>query len=388
MKKHTLSLLALLCLIFIISCVPKKKAEKKPAEKKSFETHLKKEAFDTVVYERKVGLYYLDGKNIKVAITNYGARIVGLWVPDKSGKMTDVVLGLNSAKAYLNSTESYFGATIGRVTNRIAKGTFKVNGKKYHIPVNNGVNTLHGGKKGFHDVVWEVEQPDKKTLALSYTSPDGSEGFPGNLAVKLTYSVDDNGNLKMDFVAKTDKDTPVNLTNHAFFNLNGEGSGDILNHKLLINADKYTPVNKALIPTGKLENIAGTPFDFTSAHSIGERIEGNHQQLINGKGYDHNFVLLRSESKDLQKAATVVGDKTGIAMDVYTQEPGLQFYSGNFLQGKNTLKSGAKDNFRTALCLETQHFPDSPNQPNFPSIILKKDQEYHTITDYRFRLQP
>ncbi|PGH40320.1 MAG: galactose-1-epimerase, partial [Candidatus Nephrothrix sp. EaCA] len=346
MKTHVMSLLALLCLLAASSCSGKKKAEEK-AEEKSFDTHLKKEDFDTVVYEGKVSLYYLEGKNIKVAVTNYGARIVGLWVPDKNGNMTDVVLGLNSAKAYLSSTAAYYGATIGRVTNRIAKGTFKLNGKDYHIPVNNGENSLHGGKRGFHDVVWEAEQPNDSTLALSYTSPDGSEGFPGTLSVKLTYSISGGANLKLDFVAIADQDTPVNLTNHAFFNLNGEGSGDILNHKLFINADKYTPVNESLIPTGKLEATVGTPFDFTSPHAIGERIEEKNQQLINGKGYDHNYVLNNGESQELQKAATAVGDKTGIVMDVYTQEPGVQFYCGNFMQGQNTLKSGVKDDFRT-----------------------------------------
>lgn len=386
MKQHIVSLFVLLCLIAAFSCKGKKKAEEN-AEDKKFETHLKKEDFDTVVYERKVGLYYLEGRNIKAAITNYGARIVGLWVPDKNGNMTDVVLGFNSAKAYLNSTEAYYGATIGRVTNRIAKGTFKVNGKDYHIPINNGENALHGGKKGFHDVVWDATQPNDSTLTLSYTSPDGSDGFPGSLSVTLTYSITNGANLKMDFVAIADQDTPVNLTNHAFFNLNGEGSGDILNHKLLINADKYTPIGESLIPTGKLEATSGTPFDFTSAHAIGERIEEKNQQLTNGKGYDHNYVLNNGEAQEFQKAATAVGDKTGIALDVYTQEPGIQFYCGNFMQGKNTLKSGAKDNFRTAFCLETQHFPDSPNQPNFPSVILEKGSEYHTVTDYRFSVQ-
>jgi len=387
MKTHVMSLLALLCLLAASSCSGKKKAEEK-AEEKSFDTHLKKEDFDTVVYEGKVSLYYLEGKNIKVAVTNYGARIVGLWVPDKNGNMTDVVLGLNSAKAYLSSTAAYYGATIGRVTNRIAKGTFKLNGKDYHIPVNNGENSLHGGKRGFHDVVWEAEQPNDSTLALSYTSPDGSEGFPGTLSVKLTYSISGGANLKLDFVAIADQDTPVNLTNHAFFNLNGEGSGDILNHKLFINADKYTPVSESLIPTGKLEATVGTPFDFTSPHAIGERIEEKNQQLINGKGYDHNYVLNNGESQELQKAATAVGDKTGIVMDVYTQEPGVQFYCGNFMQGQNTLKSGVKDDFRTAFCLETQHFPDSPNQPDFPSVILETGREYHTVTDFRFSVQP
>jgi len=391
MKNYKIVAASLLFTAFLTSCENTKKQEKEVAETetttaKEINTHLKKEDFNATVDGKKVELYYIKSDKITVAFTNYGARIVGLWVPDKNGNMTDVVVGLNSTKAYQNSTEVYFGATIGRVGNRIAKGTFTLNNKEYHIPLNNDKNSLHGGKKGFQGIVWNVEQPNDKTLVFTYTSPDGEEGFPGNLNVKVTYSVDDNQNLKMDYEATTDQNTPVNLTNHAFFNLNGEGSGTVLNHKVMINADAYTPVDDGLIPLGKQEKVAGTPFDFTLYHTIGERIETNDRQLKNGKGYDHNFAL-KNATSTMHDAATVVGDKTGIIMKVTTQEPGLQFYSGNFMQGKNKFKSGAKDNFRTAFAMETQHFPDAINQPTFASIVLEPGKKYHTVSNYQFSVK-
>jgi aldose 1-epimerase len=391
MKIYKIVAASLLCTLLLTSCEGNKKQDKDATETTATTEvadtlPLKKEDFTADVDGKKVSLYYIKAKNINVAFTNYGARIVGLWVPDKYGKMTDVVVGLGSTKAYQNSTEPYFGATIGRVGNRIAKGTFKVDGKEYHVPLNNGVNSLHGGKKGFQDVVWEVTQPDEKTLVFTYHSPDGEEGFPGNLDVTVTYSVDDNRDLKMDYSAVTDKNTPVNLTNHAFFNLNGEGSGTILNHELLINADAYTPVDGGLIPTGKLEKVAGTPFDFTAFHTIGERVETDNVQLKNGMGYDHNFALTDSSTK-MHAAATVVGDKSGIKMEILTQEPGLQFYSGNFMKGQNTFKSGSKDEFRTAFAAETQHFPDAINQPAFAPILLAPGKTYHTVSEYRFSIK-
>ena len=389
MKNYKIVVAALLCTAFLTSCESSKKQEKNVADSitaEALDTHLKKEDFDTTVDGKNVSLYYIKADKITVAFTNYGARIVGLWVPDKDGTMTDVVVGLNSTKGYQNSTEPYFGATIGRVGNRIAKGTFTLNGKEYHVPLNNGKNSLHGGLKGFQGVVWNVEQPNDKTLVFTYTSPDGEEGFPGNLKVKVTYSVDDSQNLKMDYEATTDQNTPVNLTNHAFFNLNGEGSGTVLNHKVMINADAYTPVDDGLIPLGKQEKVAGTPFDFTTFHTIGERVETDSQQLKNGKGYDHNFALTNNTAT-MHDAATVVGDKTGIVMKVITQEPGLQFYSGNFMQGKNTFKSGAKDDFRTAFAIETQHFPDAINQPTFASIVLEPGKTYHTVSQYQFSIE-
>lgn len=393
MKNSKLLAASLLSLTFLAACNGNKEEEKTTEEKTvQQETakegiNLKEADFKSTVDGKEVSLYYIKAKNINVAFTNFGARIVGLWVPDKNGKMTDVVVGLNSTKGFQDSTEPYFGATIGRVGNRIAKGTFKLDGKEYHIALNNDKNSLHGGKKGFQYVVWNVEQPNEKTLVFTYTSPDGEEGFPGNLKVKVTYSVDDNQALKMAYEAVTDKKTPVNLTNHAFFNLNGEGSGTVLNHKVMINANEYTPVDSGLIPFGKLEKVAGTPFDFTTFHTIGERVETDNVQLKNGKGYDHNFALKNGITKDMRDAATVVGDKSGIMMKVYTVEPGLQFYSGNFMQGKNTFKSGAKDDFRTAFAMETQHFPDAVNQPAFAPIVLSPGSTYKTESEYRFSLE-
>lgn len=322
---------------------------------------------------------------MKALITNYGGRLVSLMVPDKQGKLIDVVAGFSSVDGYKKSAEPYFGATIGRFGNRIAKGKFTLDGKAYTLFINNGVNTLHGGKKGFQDVVWDVKQPDQKTLILDYLSKDMEEGFPGNLTVKVTYTLTDNNELKISYLAKTDQNTIVNLTNHAFFNLNGEESGTILNHQLQLNADQYTPIDSTFIPTGKLAAVKGTPFDFTSPKTIGKQIEEKDQQLANGKGYDHNFVL-RSHSIT-ESVATVTGDKSGIVMDVYTDQPGLQFYSGNFMQGKNTMKGNHKDDFRTAFAMETQHFPDSPNQPSFPSTVLKPGETYKTASVYKFSVQ-
>ncbi len=343
-----------------------------------------KKNFEATIDGKQTDLYVLKNHNgMEAAITNYGGRVVSLLVPDENGKMTDVVVGFNSVQAYESSTEPYFGATIGRFGNRIANGKFTLDGKQYELFKNNGPNTLHGGKKGFQAVVWDANQLNDSTLQLHYVSKDMEENFPGNLDVTVTYSLTGDNGFKCEYKATTDKKTVVNLTNHAFFNLNGEGSGTILNHTVQINADKYTPVDSTLIPTGKIEPVAGTPLDFTKPTTIGERINDNNEQLKFGKGYDHNFILNKS-GDSLNHAATVVGDRSGIVMDIYTEEPGLQFYSGNFMQGKNTFKAGSKDDFRTAFAMETQHFPDSPNEPSFPSTVLKPGETYHTETVYKF----
>ncbi|WP_339709311.1 aldose epimerase family protein [uncultured Kriegella sp.] len=344
------------------------------------------EAFDAIIEGKQVKLYWLKKRNIQLAVTNYGGRFVGLWLPDNEGRMTDVVVGMGSVNGFIEASEPYFGATIGRVGNRIAKGKFNLEGNEYIIPINNGENSLHGGKKGFQYVVWNAEQPNGHTLVLKYTSPDMEEGFPGNLKVKVTYSLTDDATVTMAYEATTDKTTVVNLTNHAFFNLNGEGSGTILNHSLQLFAEKFTPVDKGLIPTGELKSVKGTPFDFIEQHNIGERIAADDQQLENGAGYDHNFVLNGAKSNGMSHAAKVIGDKSGIVMDVYTEEPGIQFYSGNFMASENVFKSGAKDDYRTAFALETQHFPDAPNQPVFPSIVLKPEETYHTVSKYKFSI--
>lgn len=378
--------------LFQFNCKDAKKenaTSKETAEKiaDSAKTVLETKNFDTIIDGKKVNLFWIENQGIKAAFTNYGGRLVGLWVADKNGKPTDVVVGMNSAAGFKNATEPYFGATIGRVGNRIAKGKFTLEGKEYQVPLNNGKNALHGGVKGFQDVVWDAVKTNENTLVFSYVSPDGEQGFPGNLKVKVTYTIADDNSVKMEYEATTDKTTVVNLTNHAFFNLNGEGSGTILNHELQIYANEFTPVDEGLIPNGELKAVKNTPFDFTSKHTIGERIETKDEQLKFGKGYDHNYVLNGTKKNGLNHAATISGDKSGIVMDIFTQEPGLQFYSGNFMQSKNTFKSGSKDDFRTAFALETQHFPDAPNQPKFAPIVLKPGQKYHTVSYYQFSVK-
>jgi aldose 1-epimerase len=341
--------------------------------------------FEALIDGKRTDLYVLKNHNrMQAAFTNYGGRLVSLVVPDKNGKMTNVVVGFKSVQDYEKSMEPYFGATIGRYGNRIGKGKFSLDGKQYNLSINNGANTLHGGKKGFQSVVWDANQLNDSTIQFSYLSKDAEEGFPGNLNVKVTYSLTANNGLKCEYEATTDKKTVVNLTNHAFFNLNGEGSGTILNHTLEIYADKYTPIDTGFIPLGPIATVKGTPFDFTTPTTIGARINDNNQQLKNGKGYDHNFVLNGRKVNGLNHAATVTGDKSGIVMNVYTEEPGLQFYSGNFMKSKNTFSDGSKDDFRTAFAMETQHYPDSPNEPSYPSTVLKPGDVYKTYSVYDF----
>jgi len=343
--------------------------------------------FQKTIDGKSVSLHTITNKNgAKAMITNYGGRLVSLFIPDKNGKLVDVVAGFSSVDGYQKSTEPYFGATIGRFGNRIAKGKFTLDGKAYTLFTNNGINTLHGGKKGFQDVVWDLKQIDAETVQLDYLSKDMEEGFPGNLTVKVTYKLTDDNELKISYEATTDKKTVLNLTNHAFFNLNGESSGSILGHNVQINADKYTPVDSTLIPTGKLMTVKGTPFDFNKVKTIGAEINVKDEQLLNGKGYDHNYVLKTHGAKDA--VAVVTGEKSGIVMSVYTDQPGLQFYSGNFMLGKNVMKGGHKDYFRTAFAMETQHFPDSPNQPSFPSTVLKPGETYTTESTYQFTVKP
>jgi aldose 1-epimerase len=340
--------------------------------------------FERTIDGKKTHLYILKNKNgVQAAVSDYGAHLLSLLAPDKDGKMTDVVLGFDELEGFQKSSDSYFGATIGRYGNRIAKGKFTLEGKEYTLFKNNGPNTLHGGKQGFDSKVWDAKQIDSSKIELSYLSKDMEEGFPGNLKVKVVYTLNDDNSLKIDYLATTDKTTVVNLTNHTYFNLNGQGSGTILDHTVQLAADDYTPVDSTLIPTGKVEPVAGTPFDFTKATKIGARInDDKNEQLKFGKGYDHNFVLSKHDIST--PIATVVGDKSGIKMEVFTEEPAMQFYTGNFMQGKNTIKGGGKDDHRTAFAMETQHFPDSPNQPTFPSTVLKPGQTYKTQTIYKF----
>ncbi|MES2827127.1 MAG: aldose epimerase family protein [Bacteroidota bacterium] len=387
MKRSLKPFLAAALLLAVSACTQSTKTESSTEQADSASTafQLDSTKFQKEIDGKKVNLYVLKNKNnMQAAFTNYGGRLVSLLVPDSAGKLVDVVVGFDSVDGFVQSTEPYFGATIGRYGNRIAKGKFTLDGKEYTLFTNNGQNTLHGGKKGYQYVVWDAKMTNDHTLELSYLSKDMEEGFPGNLNVKVTYTLTDDNELKMDYEATTDKRTVVNLTNHAFFNLNGEGSGTILEHVLQIYADQYTPVDTTLIPLGKNEPVKGTPFDFNTPTTIGKRIDAVNAQLTAGSGYDHNFVLSGVKGSGMTHAATVKGNKSGIVMDIYTQEPGLQFYSGNFMQSKNTFKGGATDDFRTALALETQHFPDSPNQPGFPSTVLDPGKVYKTSSIYKF----
>lgn len=344
--------------------------------------------FTATVNGKQTGLYVLKNKNnVQVAITNYGGRIVSILVPDKDGKIVDIALGYDKVAGYEQENEPYFGALIGRYGNRIGKATFTLEGKTYNLPANDHGQSLHGGPKGFHAQVWDAKKVNDYTLELSRVSADGEEGYPGNLSVKVVYTLTDDNAIKMDYTATTDKTTVVNLTNHCYFNLNGEGNGDINDHILMINASKFTPVDSTLIPTGELKAVAGTPFDFTKPTAIGDRVNADDEQLKMGKGYDHNWVLTDG-STNLKQAAKVVGPKTGITLEVLTTEPGIQFYGGNFLDGKlKDCKGGNPYQHRTGFCLETQHFPDSPNKPNFPSTTLKPGQTYKTTTLYKLGVQ-
>ncbi|WP_432713599.1 aldose epimerase family protein [Pedobacter sp.] len=341
-------------------------------------------AFDQTVDGKKTALYVLKNANgSQAAITNYGGRIVSLLVKNDKDELVDVVLGHDSLAGYQTKAEFFYGALVGRYANRIAKGKFTLNGKEYNLQVNDGKNTLHGGVDGFYDKVWDAKQLNDHSLELTYLSKDGEAGYPGNLTVKVTYDLTPDNELKISYHATTDKPTVLNLTNHAYFNLNGAGDSTITDHLLTINADAYTPVDETLIPTGKLEKVKSTPFDFTKPTLIGARINDANEQLKRGGGYDHNFVL--NDTKDLKLAATLHSPKTGIYMDVLTQEPGIQFYSGNFMTGETADGKGNKKyGYRSALCLETQHFPDAPNQPSFASTVLNPGAEFNSVTVYKF----
>jgi len=332
-----------------------------------------------------VELYTLRNRQgMEAKIMTYGGIITSLTAPDRKGHYADVVLGYDSLAGYLKGT-SYFGALIGRYGNRIAHGQFMLDGVSYKLATNDGPNTLHGGIVGFDKVVWKVADASVKDkgpqLALSYTSRDGEEGYPGNLKVDAVYTLTDDNTLRLELTAVTDKDTPVNLTQHSYFNLRGHG--EILSHELQIPGGRFTPVDSTLIPTGQLQPVAGTPFDFRKATAIGARIDTADEQLKNGKGYDHNWVLDKRAGV-LGPVATVYDPESGRVLEVSSTEPGVQFYSGNFLDGKSVGKGGWASERRNALALEPQHFPDSPNQANFPSVILKPGQTYHNTIIYKF----
>jgi len=334
-----------------------------------------------------VDLYTLTNRNgVEAAITNYGGAVVSLKVLDRSGKLGDVVLGYDLVDGYV-ADKAFFGAIIGRYGNRIGHAQFSLDGKTYTLARNNGENSLHGGVKGFNKAAWkakEIPAKDGQALELTYLSKDGEEGFPGNLNVRVVYTLTDSNELKIEYFATTDKKTVVNLTNHSYFNLAGPGSGDILGHMLTIEADKFTPVNASLILTGELRDVQETPFDFRKPTAIGARINADDEQIKLGGGYDHNFVLRRKGSDAISLAARVMEPKSGRVMEVWTTEPGVQFYTGNFLDGTAVGKGSIRYTKRSAFCLETQHFPDSPNKPNFPSTELSPGGHYQTTTIFKF----
>ena len=330
-----------------------------------------------------------NAKGIKLRAMTYGAIVLSLETPDRTGKSADIVLGYHTLADYIKSTP-YFGAIVGRYGNRIAQGKFTLDGKQQSLATNNSPGgmpcALHGGLKGFDKVVWQgegVTQAGAQGVRFRYVSKDGEEGYPGTLTLTVTYWLSDNNEWRVDYVATTDKATPINVTQHSYFNLKGEGNGDILGHELTFKASKFTPVNAGLIPTGELRAVKGTPFDFSTAHAIGERVNSTDEQMKFGGGYDHNWVL-DNQGGSLALAAVVHEPTTGRTMEVLTTEPGLQFYCGNFLDGKLTGKSGRPYEFRNGFCLETQHYPDSPNQPSFPSTILRPGQTLKSTTVFRF----
>ncbi len=343
-------------------------------------------AYQQFIDGKQVDLFVLKNKNkMQVAITNLGARVVSLIVPDKDKNPTDVVLGFDSVKSYLKKGNQYFGATVGRYGNRIAKGKFILDGKDYQLDLNNRQNSLHGGKEGFFSKVWDATMIGEQKILLTYLSRDGEGGYPGNVFVKVTYTLTNDNSLQIDYIASTDKNTVLNLTNHSFFNLEGEGSASINDHILTIFASRFTPIDSTSIPTGNIEKVAGTPFDFEQPTRVGSRLNANDDQLKMVGGYDHNYVL--NETKGLHLAASVYAPGTSIVMKVLTTEPGIQFYSGNNLKGIEQEGKGKKIyGPRSGFCLETQHFPNSPNQPNFPSTVVKKGQQYTTSTIYKFEI--
>jgi aldose 1-epimerase len=337
---------------------------------------------------RPIILYTLtNAHGVEVRAMNYGGIILSLRVPDRKGQLADIVLGHDKAEGYMPNPP-FLGAIVGRYANRIANGTFTLDGKTYTLPKNDGPNTLHGGiTRTFDKVLWNGEPlKGKNGVAFTYLSKDGEEGFPGNLKVKVTYTLTDSSDLVIDYTATTDKATPINVSQHSYFNLKGEGNGDILDHEIMINADKFTPVDKNLIPTGELRAVKGTPFDFTTSTKMGARIEDSYEQMVLGHGYDHNFILNRKGS-GLSLAARVYEPTTGRVLEVSTTQPAVQFYTGNFLDGSVTGKEGHVYKRRYGFCLETQHYPDSPNHPDFPSTILKPGEKFHQTTVFKFSVK-
>ena len=358
------------------------------AMKQRMEKSIPKQVFGKTPDGHEVDIYTLtNSKGAEARIMTYGGIVVSLKMPDKNGKLGDVVLGYDDLDGYTKNNSPFFGALVGRYGNRIAKGRFSLEGHEYKLATNNGENHLHGGIKGFDKVMWKGQESNSKDgpmLTLTYLSKDGEEGYPGNLSVTVIYTLTNSNELKIEYTATTDKTTVVNLTNHSYFNL--AGTGKILDHQMMINADKFTPVDAGLIPTGELKPVKGTPMDFTKPTAIGARIDHRDEQLIRGNGYDHNWIIKHGAGK-LDLAASVYESTSGRVLEVWTSEPGVQFYTGNFLDGSITGKGGQVYQQRSGFCLETQHFPDSPNKPSFPSTTLKPGQKYSTTTIYKFSVR-
>ena len=363
-------------ILFLTNCIQEEKSTMK----------VEKKMFGQIEENVSAILYTMTNNNgVSMSVTNYGGIITELKVPDKNGNISDIVLGYDKVEDYIKETP-YFGATVGRYGNRIAKGKFSLNGEEYTLATNNDPNHLHGGIKGFDKVIWEVEPFQRETevgLVMKYISKDGEEGYPGNLDVTVSYTLNDDNEIKIDYIATTDKPTICNLTNHSYFNLKDAGASTILDHELQIIADKYIPIDPTSIPLGELDVVAGTPFDFTQTKKIGNDINVENEQLKNGIGYDHSYVI-NGELGEMRLAARVVEQTSGRVMEVFTEEPGVQFYSGNFLDGSLVGKKGTVYNHRNGFCLETQHFPNSPNQSKWPTTTLNPGEIYKTSTIYKF----
>ena len=348
-------------------------------------TLLPSQDFDTTLNGKAVSLYTLQNGDLTMQVTNYGARVVSLWAPDREGKYEDVVLGYQNIDRYINNNgERFLGAVVGRYANRIAKGSFTLEGETYTLPQNDHGQTLHGGLNGLDRVVWNVDSVSNDRLVLSYTAADGEEGFPGNLAIVMTYSLTPENEFEITYRATTDKPTVVNISHHSFFNLKGEGNGTITDNLLTINGSAITPVDSVLIPTGEIMPVEGTPFDFRSARPIGERIDQDNVQLKNGKGYDMNWIIDRKSPDQVEWIASVYEPTSGRGIEVWSDQPALQFYSGNFFDGSTTGKTGKPLRFRESIALETQKYPDSPNHPNFPSTELRPGEVYTQTCLYKF----
>ncbi|HPC37171.1 MAG TPA: aldose epimerase family protein [Candidatus Marinimicrobia bacterium] len=372
MDKKFLIAITVLTSVLMVNCTKKEQGNQASVEN-----------FGTLSSGAEIKKYTIsNSKGLTAEIINYGARVVSLKTPDRTGKFEDIIFGFDDLASY-ERDNSYQGAIVGRYGNRIGEGKFILEGKTYQLDINDGKNHLHGGKDGFYRQVWECRNADPRSIQLSYISPDGEGGYPGRVEINVTYTITDNNELKIEYSGKTDKTTILNPTSHCYFNLSGFPENSILNHDLMINANYFTPVDAGLIPTGEIRPVASTPMDFRTPKAIGKDIEAKDEQILYGHGYDHNWVL-NDYSGQVRLAATLYEAGSGRLMEVLTDQPGLQFYSGNFLDGSMTGKGGVKYNFRTALCLEAQAFPDSPNKPNFPSVVLRPGEEYKQITIYRF----